>query len=658
MTTRTRRIAALLFCCALTLAIVAQYYFVRKRDYMWDGIVLYAIAVLLFLLVARQVEGRTREGGEGLFSFWDRAQSLARREPTRAAAVVFSIVVGFAGTRIVKGRPWTASYWDAFAIWIISCVSFLAAFVRLESVRRGLRKARETIAARRLETLTVVGLTIVAGLLRLIDLDGIPYILTGDEAEMGLEAIRVLDGQLRNMFATGWLSHPTLFFFLQAIFLKAFGINVMALRLLSAIAGVATIPAFYVFLRLFWGRRVSTMATALLTFYHFHIHYSRIGLNNPFDPLFALGVFYFLVKGLRSQRAVPFVVSGALLGLSQYFYMGARLVPFILAAFLLGGMIQERGFWRRHSLHLLIFVVSFLVVGMPLISFFIERPDCFMARIEWLGIFQSGWLEREIELTGRTTASILWQQALKSVLAFNYFTDPTFWYRPGIPLLTYPASILFVFGLAYSMYRCRERSYLLLNAWFWLALFFGAFYLENPPSSQRLVIMAPPVMALVALAIDRCLHYGQKVLRWRRSSAHLVGVALVTLLAFTDYTFYFHKYTPSGVFGGLNGEVGDGMGKYLRSLGPEYHCYFHGPPRMYYGFAMIPFLAQGVEGTDVIEPLRDRPTFVDPTKKAVFIFLPERRSELDAVRQAYPTGILREFRRQTGEILFVSYEAD
>lgn len=658
MTTKTRRVAALLSFCALALAVVAQYYFARKRDYMWDGILLYAIAATLFILVVRLVEGRAAEKGTGLLSFWAQGWSLAQREPGRAALVVASLLAGFVGTRVVKDRPWTASYWDAFWLWVVSCIGFLGAFVRTENVLRWYRRTRETIAAHRREAIFVVGITVVAGLLRLINLKGIPYVLTGDESEMGMEAIRVLEGRLRNMFATGWLSHPTLFFFMQAAFLKLFGINVTALRLLSALAAVATIPMFYVFLRLFWGRRISMISTVLLTFYHFHIHYSRIGLNNSFDPLFSLAILYFFVRGIRSRRVVPFVISGWLLGFSQFFYMGTRVLLFLLAAYVLFLMVKEKGFWQRHGLHLVLFLVALLVAAMPIISFFIQHPENFMARVNLLGIFQSGWLKREVQITGRTQASLLWQQALRSVLGYHYFTDPTFWYRPGIPLLTFPAAVLSVFGLAYSLRRIREKPYVLVNMWLWISLFFGAFLLENPPSSQRLLITAPPVMILVALGIDRWLHYGEKIARWRPSSTHMVAVALVASLAFVNYNFYFNKYTHSHIFGGLNTEVADGMGKYLRSLGSEWSCYFHGAPRMYYGFATIPFIAQGVRGSDVLEPLTGPPTFADPEKRAVFVFLPERQQELSFVRQQFPTGLLREFRRDDGTLLFVSYEAD
>ena len=41
----------------------------------------------------------------------------------------------------------------------------------------------------------------------------------------------------------------------------------------------------------------------------------------------------------------------------------------------------------------------------------------------------------------------------------------------------------------------------------------------------------------------------------------------------------------------------------------------------------------------------------------MFIFVPERRGELDVVRRVYPDGLLREVRdHEQGEILFIAYE--
>jgi len=50
--------------------------------------------------------------------------------------------------------------------------------------------------------------------------------------------------------------------------------------------------------------------------------------------------------------------------------------------------------------------------------------------------------------------------------------------------------------------------------------------------------------------------------------------------------------------------------------------------------------------------------FVNPARKAVFVFLPERRLEFDVVLRFNPSGRFREFYDRKGQALFFAYEAD
>jgi hypothetical protein len=150
----------------------------------------------------------------------------------------------------------------------------------------------------------------------------------------------------------------------------------------------------------------------------------------------------------------------------------------------------------------------------------------------------------------------------------------------------------------------------------------------------------------------------QHALAQRRGLAVALSLALMLGVSYQSAHFYFGVYTPKQLFSDPNTLVADTMGKYLRLLGPEYQCYFFGAPRIFYGHATIPFLAQGVTGTDITKPIVDKVDFVNPSRNAVFIFLPERRGELDVVRRFYPTGRLREFRNMRGELLYVAYEVD
>jgi len=94
--------------------------------------------------------------------------------------------------------------------------------------------------------------------------------------------------------------------------------------------------------------------------------------------------------------------------------------------------------------------------------------------------------------------------------------------------------------------------------------------------------------------------------------------------------------------------------------------YFFGAPRMYSDFGSIPFIAKDVRVQDVLEPLSGPPTFVDPNRKPVFVFLPERLGELERVKQAYPGGVEEQVHRVViGEapdehwpLLFVAYRVE
>lgn len=68
------------------------------------------------------------------------------------------------------------------------------------------------------------------------------------------------------------------------------------------------------------------------------------------------------------------------------------------------------------------------------------------------------------------------------------------------------------------------------------------------------------------------------------------------------------------------------------------------------------FLAPGIPGQDVVEPLDAAPSFVDETCPAVFVFLAERTSELGLVQEAFPGGHLLNFYDASDRLRFTAYE--
>lgn len=640
-----------------------------------DGLTWYVLAAAAFFVFMWQTQHQGRRRAKDLISAID--VGWIRRHTTQLVLVLAGLSLSFIAWRQAN-RLVAPNSVPVLATWLIGiCLGTFAlwpGFVnrvrRLVSSLAGQKSraddphpsAGRTKTWDLREIAVVAGLVLLAFTLRYYQLTNIPYVLSGDEANMGSEALRVLNGQLVNPFATGWFSHPTLYFFLLAIPVKIFGNTTFALRFFSPFVGALTVFATYLFARRWWGRSVALAAGLILAGYHFHIHFSRLALNNIWDPLFALLVLGLLCQGWESKDKRFFVAAGLGLGLSQYFYMGARMLLILIGALLLYWLVcDRRRLWELRGGMVSMFLIA-LIVSLPIVLCSLQHPDEYMARMNQLGIFPSGWLDREVKVTGASRTAILTQQLWKSALAFNYTTDPTFWYRPNIPLLRFWPSILFVFGLLLTAGRIKKTNHFLLLLWIGATIFFAGFLLENPPSSQRYVIAAPAVAILVALAMVWMFKQAQELLGGRREVWTAGLLLAVLLISWGDVSFYFNEYTPTSDFGGLNTEVAQRVSDYLTDLGPGWEAYFFGLPRMGIGerggFPTVSFLVSQVRRIDIDEQLADPGDLAGLHLPAVFIFLPERAAELQMIEDAFPGGQEKLFPGRFERVLFISYEVE
>jgi hypothetical protein len=300
-------------------------------------------------------------------------------------------------------------------------------------------------------------------------------------------------------------------------------------------------------------------------------------------------------------------------------------------------------------------VVAALVAAGPMLDYALTHPDEWNARLNQVGILQSGWLAREPGLTGKTTAQILAEQFLRAAGAFHAFPDRTVWYGADRPLLGFLPGIFALLGMGWAVAHWRQRRYFLLLLWFWAVIITGGMLTESPPSSQRLVIAIPAVALLVAVGLEQVVRLAGRITvldrRWRNGLLALLAL----ILAAGSVRFYFVEYTPQRRYGGESGETATMMGHYLHELGGGYDGYLLGAPQLYWSFGTLMFLAPRVEGHDVVEPLTAPPDFVDEGRGAVFLLLPARAGELAWIEQAYPEGDLREFYDDAGQLRFIAY---
>ncbi len=649
---RGRVVSGLLLSVGLGFALLGQFYFACRRDYVWDGLFFWCAAMLSFGLFMRRMErldrGRVRQ--RRLLSWVSQHQSRAL---AMTGGVCFVLLAGW----LARRRPETADFSNLLWLWLIGVACFLLAFVPSFSVREVWPRLAHWFRSRRVELAWLVALLLVALAVRAVDLEHIPANLGGDEGTQGVAALELLGPPLGNPFSTGWFSVPTMSFLAWGLSMRVFGESVAGLRALSALVGTLTVLTTFLLARELWGRRVAWLAAVVLTCSHFHVHFSRLGSNQIADGLFITLALWLLVRGLRLRRGIYFALAGAVVGSGWYGYFGARLIGIVVALYLAWRVVVEYRFLARYGRLLLIMLVAALLVVAPLLFHYAGNPDALSSRSRQVNLFTSGWLAREQALTGRSTASLLLGQFWKSVSAFHYTLDPTFWYRPAIPLLDSISGVLFVLGLLWATARRRWPANGLLLLWFWLALILGWVVTENPPSSMRLVIVAPALSLLVGLGLNWLIGLLDSLRIMPHASRQWPAVVLVIAVAVLNLHYYFIVYTPTRVYGNPTAEVATELGRTLARQDGDYIVYFHAPPFMYWDFGTLRFMTRGIEGVDVPPAGEGELPVPDLSHGARFVFLPERLGELDEVRARYPGGVeVLAHSSADGRLLYVSYE--
>jgi hypothetical protein len=654
----------LAFIASVALAVYAQHLFAEPDSFWYDSVLLYAVAMLLFVWVTQRALAASTPGvgGGTVGDLWSGVWAVVSANATRVVLITLAIVASLIAGRESNRDPHPESFTFAIFMWLVSLVAFAAAFMPWHAIRNRsaprLREGWMMLRPHLAEVAWVAGVVLAAFILRAFDAGHIPINFGGDEAEMGLQARSFLEGTLNNPFATSWYSHPTMFFFLQSLFLRTFGATVFGLRVFSAVLGTLAVLTSYLLVRQLHSRALAPVTAVLLATYPFHIQFSRLGLNNIADPLWASAVFFLSIRAITTRRIGYFIAAGMALGFSQYFYHGVRLVPVMLAVFLGFWLLQDYRIIVSQIGSLIVMVVAGVLATAPLIFYYLGNPHLFFERYDQQGIIPSGWLAQTAQNTGQSQLAIILDRTRRAFLFYNAIPDNSGFYAPGTPLIGTVSAVLFVFGLAYALYRLKERPYFLFVLWFATGVFTGAVLILDEAGSARLLTTTVPAMFFVALGLFKLVQLATRLLNLHPEiQAQLVagGVAVIVLL---NITFYFVDYTPKRSYSGETGWINTEMAKFLLAQSVAFKAYFFGPPFDYLTHSTIRYMVPGLDGYDVPQPISGPPDFVDRSRRAIFLFIPPRAGEFQSVQRAYPNGERIEFTKPDGQELFFVYEVE
>ncbi|MBZ0301407.1 MAG: glycosyltransferase family 39 protein, partial [Anaerolineae bacterium] len=382
---------------------------------------------------------------------------------------------------------------------------------------------------------------------------------------------------------------PYIYPYFQATTIELFGRNLVGLRAASAIIGALTVPAVYLLGRSAFDRTTALLAALLLATFPPHLHFSRLGLNNVADPLFATLALAFIIRGLTRNRRFDFALGGAMLGLTHYFYEGGRFLftPLVIA-WLVGLVVLWRLRWRN----LWPVVVMALLVALPIYYTLYAENGPVAARMVNNGAalsadYWQGLLRSSVNMQTHIDMRLIYP-----LLLYVRVGDGSMFYK-GETALLLPALIPLVFvGSGYVLARLRRPGPLVLVIWV-LATNLGNSLMVVADHSPRYVLVFPALMLLAAAGLR-----STWALLWPSGRLARLGTILLAVLGLTlaifQANYYFAEHLPT-----YNDQMRRGLphrdpqDALLRSLNFPPHTQLHFvsaiPPDPYYTRGVLGF---------------------------------------------------------------------
>ncbi len=230
----------------------------------------------------------------------------------------------------------------------------------------------------------------LASILRLWDLGKTPPSPNWDEVSLGYNAYSILEtgrdeyGKVLPLVLRSFDDYkPALYAHIVIPFVKIFGLDVVSVRLPSAIFGILSVVAtFFLIKELFKRVDISLMSSLLLAVSPWHIQFSRIAFESNIGLSFNIFSALFFLKGLKKPLFLP--LSFALMSVNFYMYQSEKVFVPLFAVLLI--VVFRKQLFKISPKYIASAIVIGFLISLPMIIFTLTDKNV-LSRAKGVSVF-------------------------------------------------------------------------------------------------------------------------------------------------------------------------------------------------------------------------------------------------------------------------------
>jgi 4-amino-4-deoxy-L-arabinose transferase-like glycosyltransferase len=389
--------------------------------------------------------------------------------------------------------------------------------------------------------------------LRIYNIENAPPGVYPDEAVNGEDAVRAIETGNYQWFYHANNGREGLFMNLIAFCFKVFGISILTLKLPSIIFGTLTIFGTYLLTKeLFKREKIALISSFLMAVSFWAINFSRISFRANMLPCVLVFIFYFLFRGLRTNKYLDFAIGGFIFGIGLHTYIAFRVTPLILVFLLISFILTRENFIKIYWKKILIFIFFAIISAFPMFYTFYTHPEYLESRSGSISILSPEVNRGNLPLTFAKSFGL-------SLAKYNFWGDQNWRHNyPPYPILDPLTGILFLIGFIYSIinffkltlvrFKDKIRNsdldiHILLVVWFFILLIPEFMTAEGLPHALRSIGTMPAVIIFSGFALTHLMEKFWKNETYRKFATVFSLAILILIGAFNviKYNFYWAK---------------------------------------------------------------------------------------------------------------------